>query len=311
MGAKKHILARLIASLLFIAVVAGTWDAWWHGAVGRDSFWEAPHLLLYSAVIIAIILGIYGWHITRETKWARLAIILLIVPLSAPFDELWHRAFGVEDLTSPLVIWSPPHLALIFSVIISLILVLPLLRQDKAAKVFFGSLVFAAIISLSLFVMAPLQPSGPFSLLGFWGAAFMTLVFVGILLIAKGWIRGFASATVVTAFFLLITAIGFSEQIAPGVVIVPHDHPPPFLTIFSYLVPAVLIDLWKAKLWFRGAMAGLLSGGILYGFAWFFFEPQFKYGFADGLTATVASLIGGLIAGIAVMNMRKKLSEVV
>ena len=69
------LLARTIASSLFVAVAAGTWDAWWHGAIGRDSFWEPPHLLLYSGVIVAILLGVLGWHITKEKIWKSFKIL--------------------------------------------------------------------------------------------------------------------------------------------------------------------------------------------------------------------------------------------
>ena len=100
------ILARMVAAALFIVVLAGTWDAWWHGALGRESFWSPPHLLLYSSVIIAVALGLYGFHQFKEKRWRALALVLLLVPLSAPLDEVWHRIFGVEDLSSPLIIWS-------------------------------------------------------------------------------------------------------------------------------------------------------------------------------------------------------------
>ena len=145
----KSRLARLITAALFSAVVGGAWDVWWHGAVGRDTFWEPAHLLLYTSIIIAISLGAYGWYKTREKVWRWLATILFIVPLSAPFDELWHRTFGVEDLTSPLVLWSPPHIALILSIVVSFIFLLPILKKDhdQQARRFFTSLALSGILS--------------------------------------------------------------------------------------------------------------------------------------------------------------------
>src|SRR3989344_4196430 len=109
------ILARVIAIALFTAVLAGTWDAWWHGAVGRESFWSPPHLLLYSSVLVAVFVGLIGYYQSKENRWRTLALVLLLVPISAPLDELWHQIFGVEDLSSPLIVWSPPHLVMVFS----------------------------------------------------------------------------------------------------------------------------------------------------------------------------------------------------
>lgn len=73
-------LSRLIIISLFVAVLAGSWDAWWHGAVGRDTLWEPPHLLLYGAIVVAILTGMYGWYKTRQRIWRRLAILLILIP---------------------------------------------------------------------------------------------------------------------------------------------------------------------------------------------------------------------------------------
>jgi len=180
---QQSIIGRIIAVALFIAIIAGTWDAWWHGAIGRETLFEPPHLLLYSSVIVAIGLGIYGWIRSREKIWKRLAIILAIVPLSAPFDEIWHRIFGVEDLSSPFIVWSPPHVALILSTMIAIILLLPVLRKDtRDAQILFGSMLFAGIMSLLFFLFSPIGPLGPWHLLGFFGAGMMSIIIIGPLL---------------------------------------------------------------------------------------------------------------------------------
>src|SRR3989344_1568575 len=127
---KKAFFARIIVGSLFAAVAAGTWDVWWHGALGRESFWSPPHLFLYAAVIVGIGTGWYAWHTLRERVWKRMALLLALIPLSAPLDEFWHRLFGVENIASVAIVWSPPHLLLIFGIIGSLIALLPILRQD-------------------------------------------------------------------------------------------------------------------------------------------------------------------------------------
>ncbi len=183
------ILTRGIASALFTAVIAGTWDAWWHGAIGRDSVFIPPHLLIYASTTIAIILGVYGWHTTRDAVWKKMAAILVIVPLTAPFDELWHRLFGIENISNPLIVWAPPHVALIGSLVIAFCLLLPLLKRDSniMARQLFGAAIFAGILSLLSFLLAPIAPTGPWHLLGFWGAGIFAALYVAVLLKADQW----------------------------------------------------------------------------------------------------------------------------
>lgn len=52
-SAQQYFVLHLIIVFLLIGTVAVMWDGWWHLAVGRDSFWILPHLLLYSTVGLA------------------------------------------------------------------------------------------------------------------------------------------------------------------------------------------------------------------------------------------------------------------
>lgn len=294
-------LTRFISAVLFTAVMSGTWDAWWHGALGRESFWSPPHLLLYAAVITAIGAAIYGWHISSEKLWRRLALALALIPLSAPFDELWHQLFGIEKISSPLIVWSPPHVLLIGVIIASFVSLLPLLRRDAdiSARQFFGALSLAAILALLLFLESPLNPVGPHHLAGFWGASVGAGMFTFILLAAQRELPGFAPAMTVTLFFLVISSMGLSERIAPGVMVPPHDHAPQWLVVFSLLLPAAIVDTFRsAPTWLRGGLTALLWSGVFFPFATLFFEPQFQYSFADTVIAVFSSLIAGLLVGL-------------
>lgn len=291
---------RFITGALFTAILAGTWDVWWHGAVGRDSFWEPPHILLYLAVFVAIIAGWHVWYQTRLRVWRRLAMVLLLVPLSAPFDELWHRVFGVENLSSPLVIWSPPHVVLILSISASMALVLSLIRLDKnvLARQLFGSLALAGILTMLSFLAVPLMPIGPWKLVGFWGAGVVAFLLSATLLGAQRWLPAVGSATLVAVIVIVLAAMGFDETQAPDVLVTPHAHPPPWLTIFAFLVPAVLVDVvWQWSAWRRGALIGGVWALLLFGFSSQFFEPQFQYPMSLALIAIMVSVLGGGLAG--------------
>src|SRR3989344_3793758 len=181
---------------------------------------------------VAICAGWYAWYVFREPLWRRAALVLTLVPLSAPVDDFWHRFFGVENIASPEIVWSPPHLLLIFGIVVSIIMLLPILRkdEDRDAQRLFGGMAFAAILVLLFFVVSPFEPTGPHHMLGFWGAAIAAMIFAGILLIAQRWIPGIAGATITALFFLVLAAVGFGEKVSPDVVIPPHDHPPVWLT---------------------------------------------------------------------------------
>ena len=295
----RSALIRLITIALFTAVLAGTWDVWWHGALGRETFWSPPHLLLYASVIVTIGTGFYGWWKTRERSWKWLAIVLFLIPASAPFDELWHRIFGVEPVNSPLIVWSPPHVILALSLVSSFLYLFVHLQRDEdiVAKHLLQSTALASALSLLLFLASPLEPIGPYHLVGFAGAAVGSALIAGFFLFAQQWMNRFGSAISVAGIFMLLAAMNFGEKIAPNVALQPHDHPPGWLMIFSCLLPAALIDVLNEKpLWLRGGIVGLFHGGLLYGFSSQFFEPQFQYAASEMWTAIVASIIGGMIA---------------
>lgn len=300
------LLSRFITVTLFMAVMAGSWDAWWHTAIGRDSFWEPPHILLYASVLATIAAGLYGWQQTGNSMWRRLSVLLLLVPLSAPFDEMWHRLFGVESLSSPLIVWSPPHVALVASIIGSFLILLSLLQDDKDrdANRLFGSLAFGGILWLLLFLAAPLQPTGPWHLMGFWGAGVTAAFFAGVILFSQRLMPGIGAASLVTISFLLLTVIEFGERLAPHVDIPPHAHPPLWLIVFSFLIPAIVADMarWKSP-WLLGGLIGALRSGVFYSAARAFYEPQFQYTAASALIAIFSALLGGVIAGMFVQEI--------
>lgn len=293
--------SRAVTALLGAAVLAGTWDVWWHSAIGRNTFWEPPHLLLYGTVLAAIVSGWWGWRQTRERAWRRLAIALLLIPISAPFDDLWHRAFGVEDLRSPFVIWSPPHLVLIGAIVASFILIFPLLARDRDvhAQRFFGSVTIASALSLVTLVVQPLDPIGPWHLLGFVGAGAMSVVFVAGFMAARRFLPGVGATLAVAVMLIAYSAMGISRGKAPEVEIPAHDHPPFWLATFALLAAATFVDVvgQQRSRWVIGAASGAVWGVVLFGFMSRFLEPAFQYGAVQAATAIVASVVGGAFAG--------------
>src|SRR5580658_7805579 len=108
------------------AMIGVHWDISWHRSIGRDTFWTPPHIAIYLCGVIAgissayLILmttfgqlpevrpasvkmwGFYGPLGAFITAWGGVAMLV-----SAPFDDWWHNAYGLD-----VKILSPPHTVL-------------------------------------------------------------------------------------------------------------------------------------------------------------------------------------------------------
>jgi hypothetical protein len=156
------------------AMVGAHWDISWHESIGRDTFWTPAHLAIHLCGILAgisaayLILsttfnpasplravsvrmwGFYGPMGAFIMAWGGLGMIT-----SAPFDNWWHDAYGLD-----VKILSPPHALLALGVFGVILGVLSLLqaymnRAEGAARSRYVALsLYAAgifLVSLVLF----------------------------------------------------------------------------------------------------------------------------------------------------------------
>ncbi|WP_185981895.1 hypothetical protein [Skermania sp. ID1734] len=104
-----------------LALFATYWDDAWHTDVGRDSAWIPPHLLLYGAItVVGIVVAGWGFRTLWLTRSVRSALGYRPVTVAslggagalaaAPIDATWHAQFGRDA-----VLWSPPHMLLVFA----------------------------------------------------------------------------------------------------------------------------------------------------------------------------------------------------
>ena len=116
--------------VLFAAVVSvvigGYWDISWHMSIGRDSFWTPAHMAIQLCGVLAgftcgylILSCTFGRN--PELASASVTVWKFRGPLgafiaawggatmltSAPFDNWWHNAYGLD-----VKIFSPPHVVL-------------------------------------------------------------------------------------------------------------------------------------------------------------------------------------------------------
>ena len=107
-------------------VVGGYWDISWHMSIGRDSFWTPAHMAIQLCGVLAgLTCGylIFSCTFGHEAAWqsGTVGVWKFRGPLgafiaawggatmltSAPFDNWWHNAYGLD-----VKIFSPPHVVL-------------------------------------------------------------------------------------------------------------------------------------------------------------------------------------------------------
>jgi hypothetical protein len=86
------------------------WDIQWHATVGPGSPWMAPHLVVYSGIILVATLGsamVAKFHARGRSLWSDPYGLVWIgsctMVAAAVIDAIWHRMIGDRTL------WSPPH----------------------------------------------------------------------------------------------------------------------------------------------------------------------------------------------------------
>ena len=108
------------------AVVGAHWDISWHRSIGRDTFWTPAHMAIYLCGVLA---GISSAYLILDTTFNKRAAMGensvriwgfrgplgafiaawggIAMLTSAPFDNWWHDAYGLD-----VKIVSPPHVVL-------------------------------------------------------------------------------------------------------------------------------------------------------------------------------------------------------
>jgi hypothetical protein len=128
------------------------YDIEWHTDVGPDTFFTLPHLFLYAGVAITGLTALFVvLYTTLQLRWgnkifpdASLSHVLgfgaptgyiiagfgsLIFLLFGGYDEWWHGVYGFD-----VEIVSPPHLGLLFGILINMIGCLLVFAGDGAKR---------------------------------------------------------------------------------------------------------------------------------------------------------------------------------
>ncbi len=269
------------------AIIGAHWDISWHRSIGRDTFWTPAHIAIYLCGVLAgISCGYLILHTTffgsQEARansvsmwgfraplgafiaaWGGLAMIT-----SAPFDDWWHSAYGLD-----VKIISPPHVLLIAGVLTvqlgALILALGAMNRATGALrsvlerlfLYIGAMIVLLLLVLVMeYIFRIYMHSGRF-----YRVVGVTIP-IALAALARASQRKWATTIVTaiyTAFILgllwILPLFPAEPKLGPVYQKVTQFVPPEFPLLL--IVPAILMDLLRARIepWRKWAQAALLG----------------------------------------------------
>jgi hypothetical protein len=273
------------------ASIGGRWDVSWHQSIGRDTFWTPAHIAIYLCGVLAGIacgylilkatfqrptelvatsvqvMGLSGPLGAFLAAWGGLAMLT-----SAPFDNWWHSAYGLD-----VKIVSPPHTLLILGDVAieagALLLVMSALNRAEGQPILFSRLRRLVLYLSSVLLMSvmffcmeytrdvQLHTSLPYIALS---------IGVPVCLAATSRASRYRWAATSIAALYTASVIGFililplfpaEPKLGPVYQPVTHFVPPQFPLLL--LVPAILLDLlWTRVGSFGKEWAAVLSGPL-------------------------------------------------
>jgi hypothetical protein len=281
------------------AMIGGQWDISWHRSIGRDTFWTPAHIAIYMCGVLAglscgylILATTFGnFSRLRSTSvkmwgfeaplgafiaaWGGLAMLT-----SAPFDNWWHSAYGLD-----VKILSPPHVFLILGNLAvntgTLILILGMMNRAQAEfrnKLEWLFLYIGGVVLIGLMLMImefswhALMHNGKYYRVV---SMVVPLVLAGV---ARASEKRWAATTVAAVYWLFWAGMGWilplfpaEPKLGPVYHQVTQFVPPEFPMLL--FIPALALDiLWSRtrdwNLWKTAAVSGLLFLGVLIAVQW-------------------------------------------
>ena len=274
------------------AMVGGQWDISWHRSIGRDTFWTPAHMAIYLCGVLAgiscgylILATTFGnFSQLRSTSvtlwgfrgplgafigaWGGVAMLT-----SAPFDDWWHSAYGLD-----VKIVSPPHVLLISGTLAVEVgtLVLILGMMNRARDHFRGRLNWLFLYVGGMITMVLMTLLMEFSSRVFMhNAMFYRVVCMFIPMVLAGVARAsesrWAATTVAAVYTLVWGAMGWILPLFPAepklgpvynnvTQFVPADFP------MLIILPALALDIfWQRSRRIEQMAAGGCRGPVVPG----------------------------------------------
>jgi hypothetical protein len=276
------------------SAIGGEWDISWHKSIGRDSFWTPAHVLIYLCGVLAG-LGcgylILATTLRRDSPlrersismwgfrgplgaficaWGAVAMIT-----SAPFDNWWHGAYGLD-----VKILSPPHMLLALGMLairfgLVVLILAEMSRGGGAYREKLERVLFVAFLFLLGMTVAVAEELTNRVLMH--GAKFYLVVMMA----APIWMAAIAcvsrhrwAATIVTglytalhlAFVWVLQLVPAEPKLGPVYQKVTHLIPPDFPLLL--IVGAIVFDLARrhTTAWSRWAQSVALGTAFFISF---------------------------------------------
>ena len=265
------------------------WDISWHRSIGRDTFWTPAHIAIHLCGVLAgiscgyLILSttLKGRSLLRDCSvriwgfrgplgaflaaWGGIAMIT-----SAPFDNWWHDAYGLD-----VKIISPPHMLLAAGILAvhlgALILILGNMNRAEGSLQLHLQSLFLYVGGMILVCLTVLQMEIT-SRSSMHSAHFYRLVSLIVPLVLAGIARASdfkwaaaAVAGIYSTFILLMSWIlplfPAEPKLGPVYHQVTQFIPPEFPLLI--IVPAFALDLlWQRTAAWGGWKQAAVSGSL-------------------------------------------------
>jgi hypothetical protein len=293
------------------AMIGVHWDISWHRSIGRDTFWTPPHIAIYLCGVIA---GIWSAYLILATTFGRLPALHassvrmwgfhgplgafvtawggVAMLVSAPFDDWWHNAYGLD-----VKILSPPHMVLAAGILAieigALMLVLGYMNRahgDERLRLswlylYLGSMIVVVLQILTMEHTSHVQQHTAWFYISVAIAVPTSLIGVAIAS-DRRW-----SATIVASVYMLFTAsliwilplFPAEPKLGPVLNPVSQFIPPDFPLLL--IVPAIAVDLLRPRV--RGSNRWLQAGAL--GSVFFVVFLAVQWAFANFLMTPAAA----------------------
>jgi hypothetical protein len=275
------------------------WDIAWHRSIGRDAFITPPHITVYMCAVLAAIMSGYLLFTatfgragnSEEIRAVSVGVLGFRAPLgafiaawggiamltSAPFDNWWHAAYGVD-----LKVESPPHAVAILGVFAIalgvLYLILPAMNRAAPAKGKAADANYKSLRRLFLYVGGLIVTLEMFFLLTYtWegklhsASAYTDIALLIPLMVATlSWAsrdRWAATSSVAVYMVLrlgelwILPLVPAQPKLGPVYIPVTHLIPAKFPVLI--IVPAIALDLlWRRTRSWKPWKTAVLSGAV-------------------------------------------------
>ena len=275
-----------VAAVTF-AMVGTNWDISWHQSVGRDTFWTPAHIAIHICGVLA---GISCGYLVLSTTFDNESLLRqcsvwiwgfrgplgafiaawggIAMLTSAPFDDWWHNAYGLD-----VKILSPPHMVLAAGILAvhvgALILILGQMNRSSGALrerlqvlfLYVGGMILVCLTTVQL------ELTNRVSMHTAHFYRVVTLVAPPVLCgVARASRFRWAATSVAGVYFGFLFLMGRILTLFPAepklgpvyhktTVFLPTDFP------LLFIVPAILLDL----LWQRTGSWGILRQAVVSG----------------------------------------------